>query len=80
MSRRRFIKSITGMLVATAIPKPLLVAEEVNNKKESFYEMAQRKHAKRIMDQLEEREWGINGQERMRIKSDGTFYVNYDKL
>jgi hypothetical protein len=80
MSRRRFIKSITGMLVATAIPKPLLVAEEVTNKKESFYEMAQRKHAKRIMDQLEERQWGTKGQERMRIKSDGTFYVNYDKL
>lgn len=70
MSRRRFIKSITGMLVATAIPKVPEVTPEPETQPK--YIAGKIKTGGLIAN--------ISGQERMRIKSDGTFYVNYDKL
>lgn len=79
MSRRRFLKNITGMLVATAIPKPLLNIEEIVKDDKSYYQIALEKRKKRMSEQLEKAMWAGNS-ERMRIRSNGTFYVNYDKL
>ena len=58
------------MLVATAIPKVPEVTPEPETQPK--YLAGKIKTGDLIAN--------INGQERMRIKSDGTFYVNYDKL
>ena len=58
------------MLVATAIPKVPEVAPEAEPQPK--YIAGKIKTGGLIAD--------LKGHERMRIKSDGTFYVNYDKL
>ena len=78
MSRRRFLKNITGMLVATAIPKPLLNVEEIVKDDKSFYEMALEKRRKRMYEQFEKKLFA-GDIEKMRIKSNGSVYINYEK-
>ena len=78
MSRRRFLKNITGMLVATAIPKPLLNVEEIAKDDKSYYEIALEKKRKKMSEQLEKAMWSGNT-EKMRIGSNGSVYINYEK-
>ncbi len=68
MSRRRFLKNITGMLVATAIPKTLEVKPE---------EQTKTHYAGRIKvgDMIAK----VSGNEKMRIGSNGSVYINYEK-
>lgn len=68
MSRRRFLKNITGMLVATAIPKTPEGKPE---------EQTKTHYAGRIKvgDMIAK----VNGDERMRIRSNGSIYINYEK-
>ena len=69
MSRRRFLKNITGMLVATAIPKtPEVKPEEETNK---MYIAGKIK----VGDMIAK----IEGSEKMRITSSGSIYINYEK-
>lgn len=69
MSRRRFLKNITGMLVATAIPKtPEVKPEEETSK---MYIAGKIK----VGDMIAK----VEGKERMRITSSGSIYINYEK-
>ena len=69
MSRRRFLKNITGMLVASAIPK----APEVKPEKEpnKMYIAGKIK----VGDMIAK----IDSKEKMRISSTGSVYINYEK-
>lgn len=62
-NRRRFLKSIAGALVASAIPKPLNNLGNITDKTEvkvTFYEYAMQKQARRLADQLEKSMWAGN--------------------
>lgn len=78
MSRRRFLKNITGMLVATAIPKPLLNVEKITKNNKSFHEMALEERRRKYSEQFEKKLWAGNA-EKMRIGSNGSIYINYEK-
>ena len=69
MSRRRFVKNITGMLVATAIPKVTEVKPEEETNK--MYIAGKIK----VGDMIAK----VSGNEKMRIGSNGSIYINYEK-
>jgi hypothetical protein len=60
MSRRRFIKSIAGALVASAMPKPILNIGEKPEIEVRFYEEAMQRRAKRLTEQIEKAIWAGN--------------------
>lgn len=62
-NRRRFLKSIAGALVASAIPKPLNSLGNITDKSEvnvTFYEKALQKQARRLAEQVEKSMWSGN--------------------
>jgi hypothetical protein len=67
MSRRRFLKNITGMLVASAIPK----VPEVKPEETKTHYAGKIK----VGDMIAK----VDGNERMRIGSNGSVYINYEK-
>jgi hypothetical protein len=54
--RRRFLKSIAGALVASAMPKSMLTIGEPQVQV-TFYEKAMQKHRKRLNEQFEKAIW-----------------------
>ncbi len=60
-NRRRFIKSIAGALVASAMPKSVLSIGEKPEIQVRFYEKeAMERQAKRITEQMEKFMWAGN--------------------
>jgi hypothetical protein len=59
-NRRRFIKSIAGALVASAMPKSVLSIGEKPEIQVTFYEKALEKRRKRMSEQFEKAIWAGN--------------------
>jgi hypothetical protein len=57
--RRRFLKSIAGALVASAMPKSMLTIGEPQVQV-TFYEKSMEKHRKRLNEQFEKAIWAGN--------------------
>jgi hypothetical protein len=59
-TRRRFIKSIAGALVASAMPKPILNIGEKPEIEVTFYEKAMQRRAKQWSEKIEKAMWAGN--------------------
>lgn len=61
--RRRFLKSIAGALVASAMPKPITALSNITERPKvevTFYEKAMQRQSKRIAEQMEKIMWAGN--------------------